>query len=147
MATDIFDMVGFPIYQTVSGSLYTIDYEIRLVKINEEGIGLLSLGRYIGVIKAQDVFNRVAKGNINTYALIVKERMKKANVMAILGELHQKRGFLRGIPTLLDRVEKRTLEKLVTLVPFKNALPEQLLVALTHSNHYNYTTPILRQIR
>jgi len=147
MQTDIFDMVGFPIYQTVSGSLYTIDYETRLVKINQNGIVLLSLGTYIGVINAQDIFKCTAKGSINTYALILKERLKKANVLAILSELHQKKGFLRGMASLLDAAQPGTLEKLVTLVSFKEALPEQLLVACTLDKKYTYTTPIIRQRR
>lgn len=153
METDSFDTDEFPtykyqtVYQTVSGSLYTLNHEMQLRKLNSNGFFLQSLGKYRGVIDAQDIFDTVAGGSIYTYAQLLKEQLKNTTVWEILTELHQSTGFLRGIPSLLRAAQPGTLEKLLTVVLFKKAQPKQILVASSRDNIYNYTTPIHRQIR
>ncbi len=135
---------SFPVFQTESGSRYTLNSEEILLKIVP--FGLCEVGPYVGVIKTKKFFSLIESGVLTyeTYIQSFLKRFPKVNLENLA---------MRFTPSALFRelssdIPLNALDEFIDYELFQNAQPGYVLVSNqgTRKRQYYYTTPIKRVI-
>src|SRR3989338_380152 len=136
---------GIPVYETVSGSLYTSNLEADLIKLCSiviQGSPKLfrePIGKYVGFIHNKDAFVYFAKNEIHTYAKIIYNLYPNEKFIEIRKALESENFFLRAMPRLLNSNSCKKVEEIIIFESFDNAKKGHILVAELKDKFYYYT--------